>query len=83
MDKRGSPNFHFIWYEDVRKDMAKVIRELAKFLERDISEEDVQLLQENMKKENFKWVHFIGSCSFIGRRIAPATLLIPIFQISL
>ncbi len=51
----------FVWYRDLRSDMAKVVRQLATFLERDVTEEDVQLLTENMKKEKFRFRCFLSN----------------------
>ncbi|XP_966924.2 luciferin sulfotransferase [Tribolium castaneum] len=53
-EKRNSPNFFFLKYEDMKKDLPKVIRQVAQFLERPLSDEKVEILTKHLSFESMK-----------------------------
>lgn len=52
--RRNDKNFLFLFYEDTKKDTRASLLKIAKFLEKDLSEEDLQRLEEHFKIENFR-----------------------------
>jgi hypothetical protein len=53
-DKRNSPDLLFLKFEDMKKDLPKVIRQVAEFLERPLSEEQVEILTKHLSFESMK-----------------------------
>ena len=45
--RRGHPNFKFVWFEDLKRETAKTIRSVGKFLGKDLSDEEVKTLCES------------------------------------
>ncbi|KAF0307341.1 Sulfotransferase 1A4 [Amphibalanus amphitrite] len=57
---RHHPNLCFLFYEDMKKDMKTEIRKVAKFLGKDFTDEQVDMLAEHLHFDNFKnnpWVN--------------------------
>ncbi|KAL4714545.1 hypothetical protein ACJJTC_006591 [Scirpophaga incertulas] len=52
--KKDHPNLLFLFYEDLVKDMPTQIRKVAKFLGKSMSDEQVDLLSEHLRFDNFK-----------------------------
>ena len=48
------PNIIFITYEDMKRDLPKVIREVSSFLEKPVAEKDIPVLSEFLSFENMK-----------------------------
>ena len=53
-EARNHPNIKFLWFEDMKKDKKKVTRELARFLNVPLTEEELEGLEEHVKFENMK-----------------------------
>ena len=51
---RNHPNMKFIWYEDMRKDSPKEVADLARFVNRPLSEAKIEELVEHLKFSNMK-----------------------------
>ena len=44
---KDNPNFKIIWFEEMKKDLPKVIRDLCTFLGYELSPEKVSVLRDN------------------------------------
>ena len=53
-DKRHEPNIIFITYEDMKRDLPKVIREVSSFLGKPVAEKDIPVLADFISFENMK-----------------------------
>ncbi|OWR53535.1 retinol dehydratase [Danaus plexippus plexippus] len=53
-EKRNHPNMLFLFYEELSKDLPGVIRRVANFFDRKITEEQIEELREHLKFDNFK-----------------------------
>lgn len=53
-EKRNEPNYLFIFYEDFRKDAEGTIKKVADFLEKPLTKEEVQTLQDHLDINNFR-----------------------------
>ena len=51
---RNHPNLKVIWFEDMKRDLAGVIRDVATFLDRKLSDENVEKLVEHLHIDNFR-----------------------------
>ncbi|CAH0721879.1 unnamed protein product, partial [Brenthis ino] len=52
--KRNHPNLLFLFYEDLVKDLPSGIRRVAKFLDKQLTDDEVANLSEHLKFDNFK-----------------------------
>merc|ERR1711892_358399 len=52
--RRDDKNVLFLWYEDMKKDQKKVIREIMKHVGSNLTDAEVDKIDENMKFENYK-----------------------------
>ncbi|KAI9563009.1 hypothetical protein GHT06_010465 [Daphnia sinensis] len=52
--KRHHPNMHFMFYEDMKRDLRGEIEKVAAFLGKSLSEEQLVALTEHLKFENFQ-----------------------------
>ncbi|XP_038212109.1 sulfotransferase 1E1-like [Zerene cesonia] len=53
-EQRGHPNLHFMFYEDMLKDLPKMIRGVSAFLNRDYTDEQINKLAEHLTFSNLK-----------------------------
>ncbi|KAF2888820.1 hypothetical protein ILUMI_17353 [Ignelater luminosus] len=53
-EHRNSPNILFIKYEDMKTNLPSVIRQVAKFLEKDLTDEQIELLTKHLSFESMK-----------------------------
>ncbi|KAM3960562.1 sulfotransferase [Aphomia sociella] len=53
-EKRHEPNLHFVFYEDMIKDLPEQIRNMYKFLELDYTEEQIKKLSAHLSFENLR-----------------------------
>lgn len=53
-EKRNHPNLLFLFYEELSKDLPAAIRRVAKFLGKEVTEEQVEKLNEHLDFKNFK-----------------------------
>jgi len=53
-EARSHPNLKFLWFEEMKKDRKKVTRELGRFLNVPLTEEQLDGLEEHVKFENMK-----------------------------
>ena len=53
-EARSHPNLKFLWFEEMKKDRKKVTRELGRFLDVPLTEEQLDGLEEHVKFENMK-----------------------------
>ncbi|KAF4524245.1 hypothetical protein B566_EDAN008791 [Ephemera danica] len=53
-ERRNHPNLKFLFYEDMIKDQANVIRDVARFIGKSMSEEQVNQLIEHLDIANFR-----------------------------
>lgn len=53
-NRRHDKNVHFMFYEDLLKNMDDSIKKLASFLEKPLNDEDLPKLKEHLKFDNFK-----------------------------
>lgn len=53
-EKKDEPNILFVFYEDLRKDLAGYIQKIANFLERPLNQNELYKLVDHLKFENFK-----------------------------
>ncbi|CAK1581629.1 unnamed protein product [Parnassius mnemosyne] len=51
---RNHPNMLFLFYEDLSKDLRACVRRIAKFLDKEITEEQIGKLCEHVNIDNFK-----------------------------
>ncbi|CAK1581631.1 unnamed protein product [Parnassius mnemosyne] len=51
---RNHPNMLFLFYEDLSKDLPACVRRIAKFLDKEITEEQIEKLCEHLNIDNFK-----------------------------
>ena len=51
---RGHENFKFVWYEEMKSDLPKVIKELCDFLGYPLSKENQEAIMNNIMLDNFK-----------------------------
>lgn len=52
--KRHLPNLHFVFYEDLKRDLRGEIEKMAKFLGKELDEEQLNRLREHLKFENIE-----------------------------
>ncbi|KAJ8935118.1 hypothetical protein NQ318_004495, partial [Aromia moschata] len=52
--KRNDNNFLFLFYEDTLKDMRSTIRKVADFLEKKLTDEQIEQLMDHLSFEKFK-----------------------------
>merc|ERR1712215_4162 len=52
--RKDHPNVLFIWYEEVKKDQKKVIKDIMKHINQNLTEEQIDAIDESMKFENYK-----------------------------
>jgi len=53
-NKRHHPNMLFIFYEDLKSDLQGQLEKMAKFLGKDLSEDQLNRLMEHLKFENIR-----------------------------
>lgn len=53
-EHRDQPNICFIKYEDMRKDLEGIIRKVARFLEKELTNEQVDKLKNHLSFESMK-----------------------------
>ena len=53
-EKRNHPNVQFLWYEDMKMDLTKIIEKLCKFLDCQLSREQIEVLVEHVNFDNMK-----------------------------
>ena len=51
---RDHPNFLFLFYEDIKRDMKTVIRRVSKFLDSPLTEEQIDTLEDHLDIKNFR-----------------------------
>lgn len=51
--KKDHPNMLFLWYEDMKKDLRSEIRKIAKFLNKTLTDEQVEKLVDHVKIDKF------------------------------
>ena len=51
---RENPNFYFTTYENMKKDLAKVVKEVASFMEKTLTDEQVNQLLEAVDIKTFR-----------------------------
>jgi len=51
--KRNHPNLHFVFYEDLKKDLRGEIQKIARFLGKDLSCDQLTKLTEHLRFDNF------------------------------
>ena len=51
---KNHPNVKFLWYEDMKRDLPKAIREVAKFLGKELNESQVAALADYLDVKNMK-----------------------------
>ncbi len=54
MQHSKHPNFMHVWFEDMKTDQGKVIRDFAKFLGKDFPDDKVEALCEHLKFDKLK-----------------------------
>ena len=52
--KRHHPNMHFIFYEELKKDLGGQLEKLAKFLGKEVSKGQLERLKEHLKFESIE-----------------------------
>ncbi|KAF6210737.1 hypothetical protein GE061_013847 [Apolygus lucorum] len=53
-ERRGNPNMLFLFFEDLKKDLPSMIRKMASFLGKYVSDKDVEALANFLSFENMK-----------------------------
>jgi len=51
---KDNPNLKFLWYEDMKKDLPSAIRDVAKFINKDLKETEIAALAEYLDVKNMK-----------------------------
>ena len=51
---KDHPNLLFLFYEDIKKDMKKVIMKVSKFLDSPLTEEQIEILEDHLNIKNFR-----------------------------
>jgi len=54
--RKNHPNMKFFWYEEMKKDQKKMLKEICEFINYNVSEEKIDELDNFMKFENFQKV---------------------------
>ena len=54
MKYRDHPNMKIIWFEDMKTDLAGVIRDVTQFLDRPMSDKIIDLLVDHLHIDNFR-----------------------------
>nr|XP_026498975.1 sulfotransferase 1C4-like [Vanessa tameamea] len=52
--QRHNENLHFIFYEEMIKDLPKIIHDVSKFLNRDLAEKEVNILADHLSFDNLR-----------------------------
>jgi len=52
--RRNHPNMKFFWYEEMKKDQKKILKEICNFINYNLSEEQIDRLDNFMKFDNFQ-----------------------------
>jgi len=52
--RRNHPNMKFFWYEELKKDQKKILKEICQFINYNLSDEQVDKLDDFMKFDNFQ-----------------------------
>jgi len=52
--RRNHPNMMFYWYEELKQDQEGMLRKIADFTGFDLTEEEIQRLNEHMKFDNYQ-----------------------------
>ncbi|KAI9563465.1 hypothetical protein GHT06_010928 [Daphnia sinensis] len=52
--KRNHPNMHFMFYEDMKRDLRGEIEKVAKFLGKSLTDEQLDKLREHLRFDNFQ-----------------------------
>jgi len=50
----GNPNMKFLWYEDMKRDLPAAIRDVARFLNKDLKDSEIAALAEYLDVKNMK-----------------------------
>ena len=53
-NKRHHPNMYFIFYEDLKKNLRKEIEKMANFLGKELTEDQIDRLNQHLKFENIQ-----------------------------
>ena len=53
-EKRNHPHVQFLWYEDMKMDLTKIIEKLCNFLDYQLSREQIEVLVEHVNFDNMK-----------------------------
>lgn len=53
-EQRNEPNVLFLKYEDMRADLEKILREVAAFLEKELTQEQIDKLKHHLSFESMK-----------------------------
>ena len=65
-EARDHPNLKFLWFEDMKREQRKVIRELSTFLEVSLTEDQLADLDDHVKFENMKKNSMANPCGKEG-----------------
>jgi len=52
--RRNHPNLKFFWYEELKKDQKKMLKEICNFINYNLTEEQIEKLDNFMKFDNFQ-----------------------------
>jgi len=52
--RKDHPNVLFLWYEEVKKDQKKIIKDIMKHIDQKLTEEQIDTIDESMKFDNYK-----------------------------
>eukprot|EP00092_Neocalanus_flemingeri_P014654 GFUD01015816.1.p1 GENE.GFUD01015816.1~~GFUD01015816.1.p1 ORF type:complete len:330 (+),score=74.86 GFUD01015816.1:291-1280(+) len=74
--RKSNPNLLFLWYEDIMKEQKKVIRDVMRHIDVDLTEEQVNTIDEQIKFDNYKKTctlntlpHFEGMGQFMRKGV--------------
>ncbi|XP_014240125.1 sulfotransferase 4A1-like isoform X2 [Cimex lectularius] len=65
-NRRSHPNLLFLYYEDIVKDMRSVIRKVASFLGKTLSEDNVDQVFAHLQIENLRKVPMLTNANLVG-----------------
>ncbi|KAL0276597.1 UNVERIFIED_CONTAM: hypothetical protein PYX00_004140 [Menopon gallinae] len=72
--RRHQPNILFLKYEDMKKDQAGAIRKAAQFLNKTLTEEEIQKLAEHLSFNNMRQNPAVNLEPIISRKMGPEFL---------
>lgn len=66
-EHRDAPNILFLRYEDMKANLSSVIKKVAQFLEKELTEEQVEILEKHLSFESMKKNDSVNGEEIVGQ----------------